>query len=131
MSEPIKIETGKQHLPKTLFIDIDGTILHHQGNISDIWMRGADVLAGTRKRFDEWHSRGYKIILVTGRPETIREVTHKQLMDAGLIYDMLIMGVGIGARILINDLHPNYPGDTAVAINVPRNSGLGHIEIVK
>jgi hypothetical protein len=40
---------------------------------------------------------------------------------------MLIMGVGGGPRILINDLKPERAWDTAEAYNVVRNTGLGGV----
>ncbi len=39
------------------------------------------------------------------------------------------MGVSGGVRVLINDRKPTGTDDTAVAVNVTRNSGLEGIEI--
>lgn len=127
----MKVETGKKEIPRTIFCDIDGTILKHHGKISDIALKDAIVLEGVVETFNEWCSAGYVIILVTGRAEPLRKLTEAQLMQFGIMYHRLIMDVGIGARILINDLRDKAKDDgpTAVAINLPRNSGLKDIEI--
>jgi hypothetical protein len=59
----------------------------------------------------------------------MRKSTEAQLRRAGIIYDKLIMGIGGGARVLINDLKPDRPGDTATAINLKRDTGVGNLEI--
>lgn len=90
--------------PKTIFCDIDGTLVEHanpiQASLPDFTMK---VLNGTHKVLNEWDRCGYRIILTTGRKESLRSVTEAQLSKAGIIYDKLIMGLGGGDRILIND----------------------------
>ena len=58
----------------------------------------------------------------------MRRVTEKQLRDVGIFYDQLIMGVGGGARYLINDTKPNG-SQAAFAINVERNVGIEGIDL--
>jgi hypothetical protein len=69
------------------------------------------------------------IILTTGRKEGMRETTERQLREAGIVYDKLIMGIGGGTRVLINDLKPDREGDTAIAINLKRDIGVKDVEI--
>jgi hypothetical protein len=86
------------------------------------------MIHGTVEKIREWDSKGYKIILTTGRKESLRDVTVKQLSLAGIVYDQLIMGIGGGSRFLINDLRAN--GDRSAFIYQPkRNEGIGNIEI--
>jgi hypothetical protein len=59
----------------------------------------------------------------------MRKFTEKQLEQAGIFYDMLIMGIGGGVRVLINDYKPNSTEETAVAIVVDRDKGIKNIEI--
>ena len=42
----------------------------------------------------------------------------------GIVYDQLIMGVGGGPRVLINDLKPGKDFNTATAFNLKRNTGI-------
>lgn len=115
--------------PKTLFCDIDGCLIRHTGDITIQYRYVAEILPGVRNKIREWDKKGYNIILTTGRKESSRKNTEKQLADAGIIYDQLIMGIGGGQRVLINDRKPNSDEDTAIAINLERNKGFGKIEI--
>ena len=53
----------------------------------------------------------------------------EQLKEAGVFYDQLIMGLGGGERILINDLKPDSDNPTAHAINLIRNKGVKDVEV--
>ena len=77
---------------------------------------------------NEWCSKEYKIILTTARRESLRKTTELQLFLVGIPYDQLVMGLSKGNRIVINDRRPNG-NDTAFAINIDRDHGLGDIEI--
>ena len=85
-------------------------------------------LVGTVNKLQEWDKKGYNIILTTGRKESLRTVTEKQLSEVGIFYNQLVMGIGGGKRILINDCKDN--GDQyALAINPERNKGIKDIQI--
>ena len=115
--------------PNTIFCDIDGTLVKHNGDICSQHLGDPILLKGVKEKFQEWDRKGYKIFLTTGRRESVRRDTEIQLSNAGIFYDQLIMGVGGGARVLINDRKPNGEHDTAVAINLIRNEGLGDIDV--
>ena len=113
----------------TIFCDLDGT-LWEQGDPTEIAKPGYQpkIIHGTVSKIREWDSKGYKIILTTGRKESLRDVTVKQLSFAGIVYDQLVMGIGGGSRVLINDLRAN--GDQSAFVFQPkRNEGIGGIEI--
>ena len=116
---------------KTIICDIDGTLLyHHNSGVSKQLETGySKLLNGVSEKFNEWDAKGYNVIFITGRRESQRKETEKQLHSLGLFWDSLIMGVGGGDRVVINDRKPNSDRDTAYAINVNRNSGLGDLEI--
>jgi hypothetical protein len=115
--------------PKTLIIDIDGCLIHHSGYLSGQIKNPPKILSGVTEKFDAWDKKGYHILLITGRKESTREITEKQLRKCGIFYDQLIMGVGGGARILINDLKPDSTEPTAIAINLERNKGIKDVEV--
>jgi len=115
---------------KTIFCDIDGTLIRHLPTPSStLRADGLILLDGTLEKLDEWDKKGYNIILTTGRKESMRPVLEKQLQEVGIFYDQLVMGIGGGPRILINDLKPGISVKTATAINVKRDSGISDIEI--
>ena len=113
-------------LIKDVHIVNEGTIVHgdiliHQGVIQEIGesisakssdvhvfdAEGKYLLPGVIDKFAEWNGLGYTIVLTTGRRESERGLTIKQLQKVGLQYDHLIMGLGRGSRVLINDIKPN------------------------
>jgi hydroxymethylpyrimidine pyrophosphatase-like HAD family hydrolase len=115
--------------PKTIFLDIDGTLVEHSENINQQLSKTPKLLHGTLEKLAEWDKKGYNIILTTGRKESHREITIKQLTELGIFFDQLIMGLGGGVRVLINDKKLNKDYDTAISFNLKRNEGISNIEI--
>ena len=116
--------------PKTIICDIDGTLVKHDSPLLSARPEYKMVLLpGTPAKLDEWDRMGYNIILLTGRRESARKVTEKQLAEAGIIYDQLIMGIGGGVRVLINDLKSGKDHNTAISFNLKRDTGIKDIEI--
>lgn len=119
--------------PKTIFCDIDGTLLKHfppgQSFYNYVTSSENMGLVGTVDKLLEWDKKGYNIILTTGRRESMRKFTEEQLEAAGIFYDQLIMGIGGGVRVLINDLKPGSDEQTAIAFNIKRDIGISKIEI--
>lgn len=110
--------------PKTIFCDLDGSILMHAHVASDVMANRPQLLAGVRDKFNQWDSQGHRIILVTARKESTRTKTEQDLRELGLVWDQLIMGVGGGARYLINDKLLDGDADRAVAINLITDGGF-------
>jgi len=113
--------------PKTIICDIDGTLVKHEiptKNTSP--NKQLELLPGTVEKLSEWDAKGYNVILITGRRESMRKATEEQLARLGVFYDQLIMGIGGGDRILINDNKPDGR-ETAFAINLERNKGIDDI----
>lgn len=113
---------------KTYFIDLDGTLLEHILDFENIYnYPKLRALPGAKEKTMKWHCQGHLIILTTARPESLRYLTEVQLRNAEIVYDELIMGIGSGERILIND-YVDPLGDKAIAYNVERNiDGLHYI----
>jgi len=110
---------------KTIFCDIDGTLWKHNGEASDQCSTIEQQLCeNTRKCINSWEKMGYKIILVTGRKECLRQHTENLLLVNGIVYDQLVMNVGNGDRILINDRKLGSDRNTCYAMNVVRDDGI-------
>ena len=114
--------------PTTVFCDLDGVVCKHNGSLTG-QTGPMELLPGVVEAFNEWDRLGYNIILTTGRRESMRKHTEEELARHGLFYDQLIMGVGGGKRVLINDLKPDNTSPTAAAICVPRNQGLKGVTV--
>ena len=116
--------------PVTIFCDIDGTLVKHDSPLETIKPGyKLKLLPGTLEKITEWDRKCYRIILTTGRRESMRKATEKQLAEVGIIYDTLIMGIKGGKRVLINDRKPNGSKNYASAINLTRNEGINNIKI--
>lgn len=114
--------------PKTIFCDIDGTILKHIHQFSDLKDNGQTLLDGVQEKFNEWDSHGYKIVLCTARKESARKMTEKHLKRLGLCWDILLMGLTSGERVLINDKISDNISDRAKSINLITNQGFKNVD---
>lgn len=115
--------------PKTIFLDIDGTLVKHKPIFENTSPDSELILLdGVLEKLYEWDMKGYRIILTTGRKESLRNATEQQLNKLGIFYDYLIMGIGGGDRILINDKKSDGR-ITAFAICPDRNLGIKEINI--
>lgn len=109
-------------LSNTWFIDIDGVIFPHNGYLDTREEEYETPLPGVVDFFNSLESNDM-IILCTARNERYRHKTESSLTAAGFRYDLLIMGLPTGRRIIINDR--KYSGmKTAFAVNIARNKGL-------
>jgi len=112
-------------IPKTIIIDIDGCIFKHYGKgACHQWLESStELLPHVNEKFDCWEKNGYYIILMTARKESCRPILERTLRNKGLFWDILIMGVPHGERVIINDRKSN--GDVSCsAVNLKRNAGL-------
>jgi NDP-sugar pyrophosphorylase family protein len=113
-----KIKEYYTDKPKTIFCDIDGTIIKHVHGFSYVGKSPSEALQGAIDKFNEWDSKGHRVILTTARKESARYITEKQLSELGFCWDLLIMGVTSGERVLINDKLREQDDDRAIAVNV-------------
>ncbi len=109
----------------TVFCDIDGTLLIHR-KFEDIG-KVPPELAPDASKINKWHENGHHIIITTARPESLRDETESELAELGIKWDVMVMGIGRGPRILINDEEPGGSGPKAIAFSITRNSGFGNI----
>ena len=116
--------------PKTIFCDIDGTLLQHLGDVMTNRTSPQPPLPAVIDTFRAWDKAGHHIVLTTARKASERARTEEQLRAIGAVYDDLLMGLPPGPRVLINDRKPaDGAPDTAYAINLLRNEGLTHVNV--
>ena len=130
------IDNGEDMAPPTIFVDIDGTLVKFPHNPKEYKSiaNGTEkmkLLPGVREKLWDWETKGYKIIITTGRREMFRSETVKALKEAGVGFDQLVMSCGSGPRYVINDRKPGYlkKKDTAFGINVNRDEGFENLEL--
>lgn len=90
-------------LPKTWILDLDGTIVKHNGYKID----GRDTLLNGAKEFFASLGKDDMVIFVTSRTEAYAEETERFLRENGIRFDAIIYGVPYGERILVNDDKPS------------------------
>lgn len=104
-------------------IDIDGTILRHNGHKS-----GEEELLPGVKQFWSTIPPEDEIILLSARNEADEKQTLDILNQYGIRHDRVIFGLPTGERILINDAKPGGLV-TAIAVDVKRDTGLQDLDI--
>lgn len=107
---------------KTLFLDIDGTLIENRSIHFEPGLGTGEGLKGNLKVIQDEYSTGkVRVILTTARPEWAREQTISELKRNAVPYDVLLMGLPHSRRYLINDYSASNTEPTAIAINVERN----------
>lgn len=106
-------------LPKTWILDIDGTIVKHNGYKID----GYDTLLEGVNQFFENLSDEDRVILLSARQEEYLNDLKKFLKDNNIRYDYLLTDMPMGERILVNDDKPSGL-HCAYAINKKRDEKL-------
>lgn len=118
------MELEMSALPKTWILDLDGTIVKHNGYKID----GKDSLLSGAKEFLNQIQEEDMVIIVTSRKEEYRDITEQFLREHQIRYDHIIFEAPYGERILINDRKPSGL-KMAYAIDTERNV-ISNIEIV-
>lgn len=103
-------------LPKTWVFDLDGTLLKHNGYKID----GYDTVLDGAAEYLHKLPENDRIVLFTSRTEECRQMTVDFLKTAGIRYDVILFGMPMGERIMVNDRKPSGL-DMAVALNLDRD----------
>lgn len=103
-------------LPKTWMLDLDGTIVKHNG----YKIEGYDTLLPGAKKFLQSIPLEDMVIFITSRTQEVAVQTERFLKENHIRYDHMIYGVPYGERILVNDRKPSGL-KTAVAVNPKRD----------
>ncbi len=108
-------------LGKTWILDLDGTIVKHNGYKID----GYDQFLDGAKEFLNGIGDGDLVIFVTSRTEEYAGITEQFLRENGVRYDLIVYGAPYGERIVVNDCKPSGLR-TAVAVNTVRDEFMQH-----
>ena len=97
------MELEMSSLPKTWILDLDGTLVKHNGYKID----GKDsLLSGANELLSQIQDEDY-VIIVTSRKLEYKELTESFLQENNIRYDHIIFEAPYGERILINDNKPS------------------------
>lgn len=111
-------------LPKLWIIDLDGTIVRHNGHLTE----QGDVLLDDSVEFIKNVPRDDFVLITTARSESCRDDVERMLRINNVRYDMILFGMPVGERILINDIKPSGL-KTAYSVNLERDEGI-NVDVV-
>ena len=114
-----KIKLSK-NLSHTWFIDLDGSIVKHNGYIVD---KKDSLLDGVSVFFRNIPTKDI-IIITTSRKKKFKKKTIEFLKKNKIRFNEIMFDLSYGERILINDIKPNQKLKTSISINLKRNYGL-------
>lgn len=103
-------------LGKTWILDLDGTIVKHNGYKLD----GKDSFLEGAEEFLKKIPETDKIVFLTSRTENERKLTEDFLSENNVRYDDIVYNAPYGERILVNDVKPSGL-KTAIAVNTKRD----------
>ena len=104
-------------LGHTWILDLDGTIVKHNGHKID----GHDTFLDGAVEFLRNIPEDDMIVFITSRTTEYKDATESFLSSQGIRYEHIIYNAPFGERILINDSKPSGL-KTAIAVNAERDS---------
>jgi ribonucleotide monophosphatase NagD (HAD superfamily) len=108
----------------TYFVDIDGVVFKHKNaGALNQWFDMGEPIMGTIATLSRLEAEGVIIVLVTARPNWMRQVLQQALYRHHVVHHHLLMGVTSGLRYIVNDRKADG-SLSCIAINPPRNQGF-------
>ena len=115
----------------TFFVDIDGTLVQYR-KFSEL---STSVLTPIQEVIDvvnKYYDEGAIIVITTARPSSYELFTKQELEKIGVKYHQLVMDLGRGTRVILNDKDPeNEQIPRALGINLNRNQGWEGLDITE
>ena len=115
----------------TFFVDIDGTLVQYR-KFSEL---STSVLTPIQEVIDiinKYYDEGAVIVITTARPSSYELFTKQELEKIGVKYHQLVMDLGRGTRVILNDKDPeNEQIPRAIGINLNRNQGWEGLDITE
>jgi hydroxymethylpyrimidine pyrophosphatase-like HAD family hydrolase len=115
----------------TFFVDIDGTLVQYR-KFNEL---STSVLTPIQEVIDvvnKYYDEGAIIVITTARPSSYELFTKQELEKIGVKYHQLVMDLGRGTRVILNDKDPeNEQIPRALGINLNRNQGWEGLDITE
>lgn len=112
-------------LGKTWILDLDGTIVKHNGYKTD----GRDSFLPEAKEYLERIPDTDMIIFITSRKKEYGQATEMFLKDNGVHFNYIIYDAPYGERIVVNDKKPSGLA-MSIAVNTNRDEfGIPEFEV--
>lgn len=115
----------------TFFVDIDGTLVQYR-KFNEL---STSVLTPIQEVIDvinKYYDEGAVIVITTARPSSYELFTKQELEKIGVKYHQLVMDLGRGTRVILNDKDPeNEQIPRALGINLNRDQGWEGLDITE
>lgn len=113
----------------TFFVDIDGTLVQYR-KFSELSTAVLTPIQEVIDTVNKYYDEGAIIIITTARPNTYELFTKQELEKLGVKYHQLVMDLGRGTRVILNDKDPENPElPRALGINLNRDQGWEGLDI--
>jgi len=112
-------------LSKTWILDLDGTMLKHNGYLEE---SGDTLLSGVSDFYKNNINENDFVLILTSREKEYKEKTINFLKSNNIRFDEIMFAMPNGERVIVNDTKPRGMV-TAVSIPVERDGGLSNIKM--
>jgi len=113
----------------TFFVDIDGTLVMYR-KFSELDTATLTPIQDVIDLVNEYYDNGSHIVITSARPQEYEVFTKQELEKLGVRYHQLLLGIGRGTRVVLNDKDPENPDlPRAVGINFNRDKGLEGLDL--
>lgn len=115
----------------TLFVDIDGTLVVYR-KFSELATAVLTPIQDVIDLVNNYYDNGSHIVITSARPQEYESFTKQELEKIGVKYHQLLMGIGRGTRVVLNDKDPENPDlPRAVGINLNRDKGIEGLDLTQ
>ncbi len=115
----------------TFFVDIDGTLVQYR-KFNELSTSVLTPIQEVIEVINQYYDEGAVIVITTARPSSYELFTKQELEKIGVKYHQLVMDLGRGTRVILNDKDPeNEQIPRAIGINLNRNQGWEGLDITE
>lgn len=115
----------------TFFVDIDGTLVKYR-KFAELENSTLEPIQDVIDTINDYYEKGAHIVITSARPDSYELFTKQELETIGIKYHQIILGLGRGTRVVINDNDPENPEiSRSLGINLNRNMGWEGLDITQ
>jgi hydroxymethylpyrimidine pyrophosphatase-like HAD family hydrolase len=115
----------------TFFVDIDGTLVKYR-KFAELENSTLEPIQDVIDTINDYYEKGAHIVITSARPDSYELFTKQELEAIGIKYHQIILGLGRGTRVVINDNDPQNPEiSRSLGVNLNRNMGWEGLDLTQ
>jgi hydroxymethylpyrimidine pyrophosphatase-like HAD family hydrolase len=115
----------------TFFVDIDGTLVKYR-KFAELENSVLEPIQDVIDTINNYYEQDAHIVITSARPDSYELFTKQELETIGVKYHQLILGLGRGTRVVINDNDPQNPEiSRSLGVNLNRDMGWEELDITQ